>query len=373
MLNNLKFASVYTISNGYDVGVDYHSTGADFVNTAFLNSYDLSSVRETVKSQLQGIADKGATFVSTRIWLVSSPGAPKLNGAYQSTFPLSDKQRENLRAYANDVAGIQGVSGNRLRLTLCLLYLGYAEYTTGNPSTGLGYYKDVTASEFTARVERSTDQVLNAIQGVRRPDGVSVVDRFYLNGEVMVGAKPNEDWFLATHYPRFVSVVKDAGFVPSIYFNASMPQDYFLRNDYVDVDYHPILNNHISMFWVYRSLKFMVDHNLQIPDRIDFSLYVNNQSSPPPTQQAFNEIIQRVFDDADATLPSLGAPRAYAVAETLYYTDPLRRNQFASAYGAEGRRSGRLKSLSFWTTPDSGGPGNHAAFPFAIEDYLPAH
>ena len=48
---------------GYDVGVDYLATGADFLHTAFITTYDQSAVRQSVLSQLQGIADRGATVI----------------------------------------------------------------------------------------------------------------------------------------------------------------------------------------------------------------------------------------------------------------------------------------------------------------------
>jgi len=48
-----------------------------------------------------------------------------------------------------------------------------------------------------------------------------VVDTIYLEGEVMIGAKANQDWFLINHYPRFVSRVAAAGFKPAVYFIAA--------------------------------------------------------------------------------------------------------------------------------------------------------
>ncbi|MGC1452671.1 MAG: hypothetical protein WA830_21790, partial [Candidatus Sulfotelmatobacter sp.] len=224
---------------GYDVGVDYHATGTDFLHTAFITIYNQSSVRQLVLSQLQGMADRGATVISTRIWLVTEPGTTNFGETWRATFPLSDQEQANLRAYAQDVAAIQGSGGNRLRLHLCLLWLGAADYTMGTPSTGLGF-TPVTADVFTSRVKTTTDKVLAAVTGVNRPDGVPVVDIIYLNGEVMVGAKANEDWFMSTHYPRFVSVVNKAGFTPAIYFIVADTQDNVLQNDYVDAQY-PIL------------------------------------------------------------------------------------------------------------------------------------
>lgn len=44
---------------GYHVGVDYHATGADFIDTAFISQYDTPSVRQAVQTQLQGMVDRG--------------------------------------------------------------------------------------------------------------------------------------------------------------------------------------------------------------------------------------------------------------------------------------------------------------------------
>jgi len=77
---------------GYDVGVDYHATGADFINTAFISQYDTPSVRQTVQTQLQGMADRGATLISTRLWLVLEPGTPNTQGAWALTFPMSSQE-----------------------------------------------------------------------------------------------------------------------------------------------------------------------------------------------------------------------------------------------------------------------------------------
>jgi hypothetical protein len=206
--------------------------------------------------------------------------------------------------------------------------------------------------------------VLAAVTGVNRPDGIPVVDIIYLNGEVMIGAKANEDWFMTTHYPRFVSVVKQAGFTPAVYFIVADSQDDVLQNDYVDAQY-PILNNHRSMYWVYRTMRFMADQGLPIPARIDFSYYV------PSTGATYPQLLARVLDDADATLPSLGAAQSYAAAETFYYLDDTQRRQFGQAFAAEAATNPRLKSVTFWTTPDGGGAGINVAYPYAIEDYLP--
>lgn len=349
---------------GYDVGVDYHATGADFQHTAFLKIYDQPAVRQTVRAQLQGMADRGATFMSTRIWMVTDPGSTDFGESWRATFPLTDLEQANLRAYAQDVAAVIGSGGNRLRLDLCLLWLGTADYHQGSPATGLGS-KPISAADFTARVELTTDKVLAAVSDVTRPDGVKLVDTVYLDAVMVGDPSPNTDWFLTAHYPRFVTHTLAAGLHPAVYFNATDSQAGFLQNDYIDPDY-PILNNHRSMYWVYRTLRFMVDNGLYVPSRIDFAFYVNDPAGAP-----FGEIFTRVLDDADATLPSLGAPAAYGVAETHYFLDDAQRKQLGQAFAAEAVHSSRFTRVSFWTTPDGGGPGVNIAYPFAIEDYCP--
>ena len=79
-----------------------------------------------------------------------------------------------------------------------------------------------------------------------------------------------------------------------------------------------------------------------------------------------------MLGDADATLPSLGAPQVYGAAETYYLTDLTQRLQYGQAFATQAAQSSRLRRVSFWTTPDGGGPGQNAAYPFAIEDFLPA-
>jgi len=59
---------------GYGVGVDYHAYDADFLHTAFITIYDQPNVRQAVRTQLQAMADRGASTISTRIWFVTEPG-----------------------------------------------------------------------------------------------------------------------------------------------------------------------------------------------------------------------------------------------------------------------------------------------------------
>lgn len=351
---------------GYEVGVDYHSTGADFEDTAFIRKYDQAAVRSAVKAQLQGMADRGATILFTHLWMVTNPGETggdsDLN--WRTHFPLTDQEEQNLHTYVEDVAAIIGSGGNKLRLSICLLWLGASDYTSGSPDTTLGS-SNLTAVEFTSRVETTTNKVLAAVKGVARPDGLPIVDRIYMEGEVMIGAKANQEWFLTTHYPRFVAEVSAAGFKPMVYFIVADTQASLLESGYVDSDY-PILNDHRSMYWLYRSLKFMVDQGLPVPSRIDFSYYISDPAGAP-----FDTITKRVLDDADAVLPGLGALQSYFFAETSYFQDDSQRRAFGQAIAGQGATNPRLKGVCFWTTPNAGGEGIDIAYPFAVEDFFP--
>ncbi len=139
-----------------------------------------------------------------------------------------------------------------MRLNIALFWVEAAFYRTGNIT--VGFRPDhLNATEFTARVEKITD-------------GVLVVQTIYLDYEVMVGAKPNQDWFITTYYPRFLSTVASAGFIPT------------------------------SMYWVYRSLNFLKDQQLlPLPKRIDFSCYINRNTS------TYANLTNHILNDADAS------------------------------------------------------------------------
>jgi hypothetical protein len=348
---------------GYDVGVDYHAYGTDFQHTHFIKIYNQAGVRDTVKAQLQGMADRGATTIRTCSWFVTEPGTTDFGESWRLTFPMTDQEVANLRTYVQDVAAVKGSGGNRLRLDVCFSWLGAADYTQGSPEVGLGYLH-LSPTTFTARVEKITDDVLGAVADVKRPDGVTVVDTMYMESEVMIGAKANKAGFMLTHYPRFVTKVTQAGLKSSVTFISVENQAEFL-DDFTDPEY-PILNNHRSQYWNYRSLKWMVSNSLPVPLRIDFSWYV---ADPPGADWA--AILARTLNDADAVLPSLGAPQKYGIAETHYFLDATQRRAHGQAIAGQAAANSRLQRMSFWTTPDGGGAGINVAYPFAIEDFYP--
>ena len=359
---------------GYDVGVDYHAYGLDIDQTGFVTIYDQPQVRQTVQSQLQGMADRGATSIQTAIWVAKGRGSYCCSTA-QVTFPMTDQEQANLRAYAQDVASIVGAGGNRLRLDIALNWLGAADFTIGSPTTTLGTAQ-LSAAEFSSRVQTTTDQLLAAVGNVTRPDGVKVVETIFFVAEATLpdamtppGPITNTGWFLTTTYLHFVSGASQLGVRPSVYFNGGdgCTQDVVLDDGYVDALF-PILNGHRSMYFMYRGLKFMVDNGLPIPSgRIDFDCYINSTGAP------YDQLLRRILDDADATLPSLGAPMVYDIPETYYIADPTLRLQYGQAFAGQAAQHPRLQRVSFWTTP-GGGPGmveHNSAYPFTIEDFLP--
>jgi len=356
---------------GYDVGVDYHAYGTDINATGFIAIYNQPQVRQTVQIQLQGMADRGASSIQTAIWVAKQPGNDCCSTA-QVTFPMTAQEQANLSAYAQDVASVVGAGGNRLRLDIALNWLGAADFTVGSPTTTLGS-TNLSPAEFTSSVQTTTDQVLAAVSGVIRPDGIRLVETILFDAEPNIPAPgetagtPNVGWFLTTNYPHFVSGVSQIGIRPSVYFIGCGPQDVVLDNTYVDSAY-PILDGHRSMFWVYRGLKFMIDNGLPLPSgRVDFDCYIDS------TGATYDQLLQRILDDADATLPSLGVPKVYDIPETYYLSDPALRLQYGQAFATQAAENSRLQRVSFWTTP-GGGPNmeeQNSAYPFTIEDFLP--
>ncbi len=355
--------SMTKLLSAYEVGIDYHAIGTNFTDTVFVTQYHIPSVRSTVLDQLQGIVNKGATFVSLRIWFVTERGMTT-DQHWRATFPMTGQEMANLHQYALDVALIQStVDGHRLHLDVGLFWLGAADYKIGNPATGLGQY-NISASEFTSRVESTTDSVIQALANIKRPDGALLVQTVYLDGEVMIGAKANQEWFMTAHYPRFLRIGAAAGLTPAIYFIIDASENHVLQPDYIDPQF-PALNGHRSMYWVYRTLNFLKTQQLPFPERIDFSCYIDRNSS------TYSILTNRILNDADAALSVLGAKKSYGIAETYYFVNETQRRALGQGFALEAVSNLRLERLSFWTTPDAGGHGINIAYPFAIDDYLP--
>jgi hypothetical protein len=358
-------------ASGREIGVDYHATGPDFDADAFLTVYDQAAVRSLVQTQLAGLAAAGATVVSTRIWFVVDPGTTPAE-TWKHHFPLSSSEVANLRLYAQDVAGAG------LKLYLTFLYLWCAQYTAGTPTSSLGHC-GLTASDLVDRVQQSVGDALAAVRDVYLPSGRPVVERLFLDGEVMTASsgvdsatqweKANQRWFLSSSglWAWFWNAVRQAGMIPSLYFIHATDEPSVLGDGYADADY-AALDGHRSMFWIYRTLKFLADNSLPVPDRIDFSSY------PTPELTNHATLFNRVFHDFEAVIPPLlgVAERDYFVAETFYYTDAGLRQRAHKGLAAQFALRPRCKGANFWTTPNAGGAGDHAGYPFVFSGLDPS-
>jgi hypothetical protein len=169
------------------------------------------------------------------------------------------------------------------------------------------------------------------------------VSRLYLEAEVMIGAKANQDRFLLDLYPYFLSQTTQAGLDGSIYFSIVPAEADILDDGYVD-DQYPALNGHKSLFWIYRSLVFLGNQGLPLPDRFDFSFYPERQTA------SYSQLVNRVVDDFDVVFPG----RRAAVVETSYPLDPGPRAELGQALGAAYLARGIPEQVSFWTTPYQG-------------------
>ncbi len=358
-----KCIAVTYPASGHEIGVDYHAVGPDFLNDCFLTRYQDQGVRTQVQSQLAGMAAAGATVISTRIWMVQEPGGTSPE-TWRHHFPLSTQEVAGIRAYAEDVAAAG------MKLYLVFLYLGCADYHLGSPDTTLGWC-DLSADEFVARTQQSIAAVLQAVSDVYLPNGLPVVERVFLDGEVMTASndqdpatqweKANQRWFLRDTgiVPWFWEQVRLAGMIPTMYFLPGGDEASVLDVGYNDSTY-AALNGHRSMYWVYRTIRFLADNNLPIPDRIDFSCY------PHPDKTNHATIYNRMLDDFQATIPALLGKQEqdFFFAETLYHSDAALRMRVHKGLASQFAIRPNFKGVTFWTTPNAGGDGDHSGYPF---------
>lgn len=359
-----------TVYSTFFVGPNYYATGTNFNDSSFIGKYQDPNVQNTVKSQLQSMADNGATVIKTVIWLAT--GDPDDERGWVSTIPLSKQQQINIYEYARDVASIQAKDGHRLDLYFAFAYNYCADYNTVKSNGTVGEC-GLTWSQFTDKTKESYTTLINNVSDIRRGDGQKVVKIIYLKHEVMVGTDqlPNEGRFLQDLYPDFVQKVSAAGITPSIYFQASMPEDFLLEANFTDGQY-PALNGHKSMYWVWRTTEFMKQNNLPIPDRIDYSLYIdgNSKSSGIPSNN-YSTFVKKVLDDTEALYPG----KKIGVVETHYVADKTQRDSIGQAFANEHirRPSHNPEAVIFWTAPDGGANGNIVGFPFDLSSYLPTN
>jgi hypothetical protein len=358
----------------YLVGLNYHALSDHWQVDmpvppevdVFVPNYHLPGIRDAVRAQLAELAAGGARVLKTQIWLVNDPlTGPHSNGL---DFPPTAQQLRNLRDYVADVAATPTPDGRPMELYLSNDWLGAADYSEGSPQTTLGS-SHLTAAEFAARVNATVDTELDAVRGVYRPDGRPAVTLVYLKLEMVVCATEddtdpaclwpgnsqpfhNMQWFMTTLYPHFVARARATGVIPSVYFLAGGNEPNYLDPAWHD-PYYPDLDGHASMSWVYRGLRFMREHGLPLPSRIDFT----TTSNSPPAYTTTATVIARIYDDLQAILPAFQSPPyRYAAAETFYFAADAVRVGGSKPFASERMLGRGLEGVMAWPEIRPGTP-----------------
>lgn len=336
----LEVAQISTSpSSNYRVGVNYHATGLDFAKDSFILNYHRPQVRNLVRSQLQDMADKGASFVSTRLWVVDQPSKRYPAHAWRLGFPFSSQELDNIKQYARDVGSIKRPDGQPLDLYLTLLWLGCAKYNQEVNPCGISWQNLVS------NAKQTITQLFQAIGNETRPDGKKLVATVYMDGEIDVVNKKNTDKWLTEVYPHFISTAHQYQINPSIYF---LPDTL-----------SPNLNA-VSNTRVHRTIEFMAQNNLYIPSRIDLSLYATKIDG------SYQGVVDKIIADLKSSYPN----HSFAAAETGYPKDLANRQLYGQAFVNSYQKTGQPVEVAFWTTPNSPDHEAYASYPFDIQSYL---
>ncbi|MCP4599984.1 MAG: hypothetical protein GY847_05505, partial [Proteobacteria bacterium] len=355
----------------YRVGSNYNATGTDFTMSSFLRDYHVTSVRNTVLSQLQGMANSGATHLRMGLWPVSIDPSNHTE-TWRLHFPMNTQELTNLRTYAQDVADIVACDGRRLFLDMEFCWIWASDYTVGTPTTTMGM-ENLSPTTYINYVTTIYQDVVDAVYDIYRPDGKKVIGSICFDNETM-SHKDNTLWFYGDYddghsglYEGFVNYCQNHDITPGLepIVGSFNNLDTIVMNpNYTDVS-HPILNGHGGMYWPYRTLKLFQDNDIYIPARINFSMY------PAKGSYTYSQVLNKVFDDADAVLPSLGVRKYYRLTETYYLNDSSEREELGAAICEERLRRNRVTGVQFWNTPYNSGWPLPSAYPFDFSDYLP--
>lgn len=382
--------------SSYRVGVCYHDTGAwtpnvqpdgtiDWTNiNVFILHYDEPGVRQTVQQQLRAMAASGASVVKTILWWGYDASQPGPYPAHEIAFPPTAQQMANLHDYVVDVATTLRPNGQPMELDLSTGWNGAADIGMGDYQADVLGWSCWSRDEFLRRVIASYTAELDAVKDVFRPDGQPAVTLMYFFSEVqtcatdddsdptcqkwgdptklpsptndcgvtptVATAKHNQQWLLSNAYPGFVAAARQAGIIPSVYFNGAGDEWGVMNSAYAD-EYAPLtaLRGHGSMANVYRSAWWMQQHGLPLPDRFDLDFSAKVVYTSAGTQ------ITRLLDDLEAVLPSLYGtrPLRYGIVETNMYLDPTARYQAGKAWAAQRHYRGtNPEVVEFWSTPN---------------------
>jgi hypothetical protein len=318
------------------VGPGYHILGQLYEADQFIRKYHQAGVRATVQSQLATMAASGATAVRTRLWQTADEADNPLPSTWLC-FPYSSQDLVNIRQYAADVRGAG------MQLIYTMLWLSCAHYLTGTPETTVGDC-GYTWAQFLARAQVS---IAGLAQASRR-----YVTRVELDGEILLGNNNNTERFMTDLWPTFYATMRAAGITPSVYFIVGQGES--LHNPWTDPLY-PILNDHESMFWVYRAVKWMQDQGYVLPSRLDVSSYFYPVAYTP------QQWAERILADFQAVLPAY----QMGIAEMFYDAT------HAAAWVKAFQKRNWPVVITFW--PEAvAAPGVSVLSPFTtLPSYLP--
>lgn len=347
---NQTYSPGYVSSMGKEIGVDYHALGTAFESGGFIVRYNDSVVRQTVRNQLIQMKQQGITTISTRIWLNwVTPNPSHFGGTYnQFNFPLNDQEASNLRQYTQDVSDIGG-----LNLSLIILGNGWnvkeIKISSGCSETECPSSQTLPSATIKSYFLTSIDKILASVSDITNKDGTKTINKIYLWGEVCV-SHPFSAY--VSNFNKWL--MKDSGiynyFRDKTLVAGLEPTTYFLVNaNGVDMDRY-----------LYTTLRYFKENSLPIPNRIDFSFYV--EPSIHPTMSGINtysSIINYVFNDLDSKLPGLLGRMAvpYYVQETNYWANSNDAIASQTAWKNNFYRN-NFVGLNFWTTPLPYAPSN---------------
>lgn len=247
-------------------------------------------------------------------------------------------------------------------------------------------------SVFNAAWTTSYQSVIDNVYDITRGDGQKVIKSIMIAYELMLNSRTDdgqhgrdeEKWYMGTHWTPFVSYCQSKGLQPQTEFAIDAYESRAFDNGYQDPDYPSILNGRQSVRHLYKSLKWFKDNNMYIPQPYLLSCNATGTPAPgltvgPLTSHTYSQMMERIFNDADAVVPTLGTPfrKWYELSQTLYVADTSMNQAFGPALGAQGNMShnNRICAFCVWTTPWTitiGGTTQYdAAYPYDLSPYLP--
>lgn len=349
----IAYADATPTSDDYQVGVAYHATTEDFVNTTFIKNYHDPEVRATVLQHLSEFASTTADTISTTLWFVSDPDAtdPPSQLAWRLHFPPSQQELENIEQYVSDVKGTITKSGRPFDLQMRMGWLGCADFNVVNPDGTYGHchysWEDLIESTKT-----TIDNVLVALEGA---DSIDLV------GDTWVPGNPtHQAWFLEI-YPYFLE--KSSGHRITGTFHSSIPNnvDVILDPNYTNQAY-PEINGRGSLHNIYPTLVFLRENFIDVPDAMAITYYPLISEDPID----YEEVVDRVFSDFREIL---GKSIRIKIGESIYSNDEELRREMGLALAREAFQNKNLESFNFWTTPNAGPNGEEFAPPFGFDEY----